>query len=76
MKIKKTAKADFHTANRLNGQKATASYGVFRGEGELVGFATKTNFGLWDAYYIETGERVLGYSCSSLKQLKEKLAAI
>ena len=76
MVIKKTAKKDFHNANRLNGNGAdfTASYGLFDGS-EQVGFATKGGGG-WIAFKRDERGilRPFTRSCRTLKDLRAMVA--
>jgi hypothetical protein len=72
MQVKKIQNADFHNANKLNGQAARAKYGVFK-NGTQVGVVLGSK--LWDAWDLECKNRILGFSCGSLAQLKEALAS-
>ena len=71
MTVKKIKNAPFHNANGLNGQKARASYGIFD-NGVQVGVVLGS--GVWEAYSMDCRTRLLGFACSTLKQLKERLA--
>ena len=71
MQVKKIQNADFHNANKLNGQATKAKYGIFR-DGEQVGVVLGDR--LWDAWDLEFKTRLIGFSCGSLSQLKDALA--
>lgn len=73
MTVKKISTRPFHNANKLNGQAARAKYGIFQ-NGQQVGVVVGS--GLWEAYDMECKTRLLSFSCSSLKQLKECLAKV
>jgi hypothetical protein len=71
MQVKKIENAEFHNANKLNGQAPRAKYGIFRGNVQ-VGVVLGSR--VWDAWDMECKTRLVGFSCGSLKQLKEVLA--
>ena len=73
MTVKKISNAPFHNANKLNGQASRAKYGVFK-DGVQVGVVIIN--GVWEAYSMDCKTRLLGFSCGSLKQLKECLAKV
>jgi len=73
MTVKKVEKAPFHNANKLNGQASRAKYGIFK-NGSQVGVVIGS--GVWEAYSMDCKTRLLGFSCGSLKQLKECLAKV
>ena len=50
--IKKTSPAPFHNANRLNGSKASALYGVFMGY-KQIGFVSRNVCHGWMAYNLD-----------------------
>lgn len=72
MQVKKIKSAPFHNANKLNGQKARAKYGIFK-DGVQVGVVLGS--GLWEAYSMDCKTRLVDFACGSLSQLKKVLAA-
>jgi len=72
MQVKKIRNADFHNANKLNGQATKAKYGVYL-DGVQVGWAQFN--GVWNAYAMDLRTRLVGYSCGSLSDLKRALAS-
>ena len=71
MKVKKIQNAPFHLGNGLHGVKERARYGIFK-DGVQVGVVLGGM--LWEAWDMNCKTQLLGYSCGSLKQLKECLA--
>lgn len=67
MTVKKIRNADFHNANKLNGQKSHAAYGLFR-DGVQIGHV-RCNGRLWNVF-DSNSNRINSYSFGSLKQLK------
>ena len=72
MQVKKIQNADFHNANKLNGQATKAKYGIFK-DGVQIGVVVGDK--LWDAWDLGLKTRLIGFSCGSLSQLKQVLAA-
>jgi hypothetical protein len=72
MQVKKIQNAAFHLGNKLNGQKTPAKYGIFR-DGIQVGVVLGSF--TWDAWDMDCKNRLIDFSCGSLKQLKEVLAS-
>lgn len=73
MQVKKIENAPFHNANKLNGRKSPARYGIFK-DGVQVGFVLGGGGRLWEAYDLDCKSRILLYSCSTLSDLKKALA--
>jgi hypothetical protein len=73
MQIKKIQNVPFHLANKLHGSKPHAKYGAFK-DGVQVGIVMHY-CGLWHAWDMACKNSLIGFSCSSLKQLKEVLAS-
>jgi len=71
MTVKKLRNADFHNANKLNGQKTPAKYGIFS-NGVQVGWVMKSR--VWDAYNIDFSARLVSFSCATLSDLKQVLS--
>jgi hypothetical protein len=72
VQVKKIQNAAFHNANKLNGQATRAKYGIFR-DGVQVGVVLGSL--VWEAWDMDCKTRLIGFSCGSLKQLKEVLAS-
>lgn len=71
MQVKKIQNAAFHNANKLNGQKSRAKYGVFK-DGVQVGVVLGSL--VWEAWDMDCKTRLIGFSCGSLAELKKVLA--
>ncbi len=70
MQIKKIRNADFHNANKLNGQRTHAVYGLFK-ENEQVG-TVRFDGRHWNAFDFNN-KRINSYSCYLFRDIQEWL---